>query len=970
MGTVGKRSLASVTAKALGWDALFADQIFVDLTKQDILSYVKVHGWDDFRLKEAQIIAWLLSRYPTNMVIACGGGVVEREESRQLLKTFAQTKGPVIHVLRQKEDVLSFLENNTSSYPDYSRTTAAERWDIREQYYRECSSHDFFSLSVSMPRSSSSSIPLPLPSSSSTSLPTPSNVSELTSLALKPVETTFLRLLRFIVGTDTNHLPAGPTSPRTFLLSLTFPDLNEAIPLIDEISVGIDCWEIRLDWLRSVDHTFIALQVALLRRHSDLPIRLTTRTRSQGGRFPDFDSTAVPSAAATPTANTTNTAGGEIDRQKQMYDLVMLAYKLGCEYVDLELSWPEHMLLSLIANRGNTKVIGSWHDTAGRITWTGRETREIYEKGARLGVDMIEIINTARMSEDNITLRTFVDQVAHRGTPLIAFNMGPEVCLLFIAFLFSMLKRDDFICVRWQGKLSRITNHVLTAISHSKLPSVAAPGQISYAETQSTLYLIGSLPQQSFFLFGSPIAHSLSPILHRSAFSALTLPHHFTSIPAGLGEQDLVRLKEIVSRPDFGGAAVTIPLKIAAMSLCRKVSYHARVIGAVNSLIPISTPGIPTPSISSPSSSTANLNLLPRSSPASDGNGNAGLYGENTDWRGIKTCISRCINPFNAVTSSTTALVIGAGGTSRAAIYALHQLGVANILVWNRTRSKAHAIVDELGKRLRDPTLGGAPFLRLGVLEGGLDAENVKRALSPLPPPTIIISTIPASVDSSSSSTPTNSSSFSTSSSSGGGPSSSMTEQDEPRGVGTIPDVGLRRDVLDLSPAGGVAVELAYQPRKTPLLALVDQVNAFPMPLMSRPPSPGSVVGSNAPATSGETSTSAVGSGSGGIGGGSALGITTTAGIPKRLKHAHTHLSGGRPAAVPSSSSSPYSSHSGSGASSPGKAAPWVGVEGVEILLEQGYEQVRLWTSRRAPQAKIRSEVLKEFERHVQQGLA
>lgn len=131
-----------------------------------------------------------------------------------------------------------------------------------------------------------------------------------------------------------------------------------------------------------------------------------------------------------------------------MYDLVMLAYKLGCEYVDLELSWPEHMLLSLIANRGNTKVIGSWHDTAGRITWIGRETREIYEKGARLGVDMIEIINTARMSEDNITLRTFVDQVAHRGTPLIAFNMGPEVCLLFIAFLFSMLKRDDFICVR------------------------------------------------------------------------------------------------------------------------------------------------------------------------------------------------------------------------------------------------------------------------------------------------------------------------------------------------------------------------------------------------------------------------------------------------------------------------------------------------------------------------------------------
>lgn len=113
-----------------------------------------------------------------------------------------------------------------------------------------------------------------------------------------------------------------------------------------------------------------------------------------------------------------------------MYDLCILAYKLGVEYVDLELSWPEHMLISLVANRCNTKVIGSWHDTTGSITWTGRETREVYEKGARLGVDIIEIINTARITEDNISLRTFVDQVAARGIPLVTFNMGPEVRLL------------------------------------------------------------------------------------------------------------------------------------------------------------------------------------------------------------------------------------------------------------------------------------------------------------------------------------------------------------------------------------------------------------------------------------------------------------------------------------------------------------------------------------------------------------
>jgi shikimate 5-dehydrogenase len=452
------------------------------------------------------------------------------------------------------------------------------------------------------------------------------------------------------------------------------------------------------------------------------------------------------------------------------------------------------------------------------------------------------------------------------------------------------VQKASFIWGGLQGKLSRITNHTLTAVSHPLLASIADPGQISYAETQSALYLIGSLARQSFYLFGSPIAHSLFPVLHNSAFAALTLPHTFTPISAGLGDADLVRIREPVSQPDFGGAALANPLKIAAMNLCRCVSHHARVIGAVNLLIPISTQGTPIPQASrNPNSNTGGGNV----------GGTHGLYGENTDWRGIKTCIARRINPANAVTSSTSALVIGAGGMSRAAIYALHQLGVANILVWNRTRENACDLVDELARRLKDPELGGASFLQLGALGGNLDAESVGRAFSPLPPPTIIISTISASTSWS---------------------SAVPAGKEEPPGIGAVPDVGLRRDVLDLSPTGGVAVELAYQPRKTPLLALVDQVNTFPAPLL--PPSPltptqNSFITSDTPNQKGKQAS----------------------------------MRGGHPL-------------------SGEKAAPWVAVEGIEILLEQGYEEVRLWTSRRAPQARIRNEVLREFERHFQQGLA
>lgn len=49
---------------------------------------------------------------------------------------------------------------------------------------------------------------------------------------------------------------------------------------------------------------------------------------------------------------------------------------------------------------------------------------------------------------------------------------------------------------------------------------------------------------------------------------------------------------------------------------------------------------------------------------------------------------------------------------------------------------------------------------------------------------------------------------------------------------------------------------------------------------------------------------------------------------------------------------------------------PWIGIEGCEILLEQGYEQFRLWTGRRPPKNQVREAVLEAFEQQVRDGLA
>ena len=42
-------------------------------------------------------------------MIACGGGVVEREENRAMLKEFGRSIGPVIHITREKEEVIRYL---------------------------------------------------------------------------------------------------------------------------------------------------------------------------------------------------------------------------------------------------------------------------------------------------------------------------------------------------------------------------------------------------------------------------------------------------------------------------------------------------------------------------------------------------------------------------------------------------------------------------------------------------------------------------------------------------------------------------------------------------------------------------------------------------------------------------------------------------------------------------------------------
>ncbi len=159
-------------------------------------------------------------------------------------------------------------------------------------------------------------------------------------------------------------------------------------------------------------------------------------------------------------------------------------------------------------------------------------------------------------------------------------------------------------------------------------------------------------------VLGWPVSHSRSPAMHRAALHALGLSewsYQRLPVPPELFAETVRALPA----SGFAGANVTIPHKEAALALATGATATAREIGAANTL-----------------------------SFAGDG----AIEADNTDAPGLLTALPE--PPRGA-----RALVLGAGGSARAAVWALREAGAAEVLVWNRTASRARDLADELGAK-------------------------------------------------------------------------------------------------------------------------------------------------------------------------------------------------------------------------------------------------------------------------------
>ena len=114
----------------------------------------------------------------------------------------------------------------------------------------------------------------------------------------------------------------------SFFVSLTMPDISAASSdVLRTVAVGSDAVEVRVDLLHDPSSTtgipsteFLSLQIAHLRSIVPLPLIFTIRTVSQGGRFPD-------------------------DAQREALKLYKAAVRMGMEYIDLEIAFPDECVL-------------------------------------------------------------------------------------------------------------------------------------------------------------------------------------------------------------------------------------------------------------------------------------------------------------------------------------------------------------------------------------------------------------------------------------------------------------------------------------------------------------------------------------------------------------------------------------------------------------------------------------------------
>jgi 3-dehydroquinate dehydratase/shikimate dehydrogenase len=360
--------------------------------------------------------------------------------------------------------------------------------------------------------------------------------------------------------------------------------------------------EFRLDALAKPAAAFPGLQDFLSARR-EISAIATCRRKQFGGHF-------------------TGTLTAEME-------ILLKAAEAGCSIVDLEVESAEEAKSSQLAKfRAGLQAAGaslliSFHDFT--------RTKGLEQAAARIevfGPDYVKVVSTARTLADNLAVLKLIEDRS-LASHVVGIAMGEE------------------------GLLSRVLGpRAGAAFTFAALEDGAetAPGQVS-AHTLIDLYRLDQLDQATriFAVAGNPIAHSLSPLMHNTAFRRESV----NAVMLPLKVKALNDLLSVIRDLPLGGVAVTMPLKQEVLPHLANMDPLTARIGACNTL-----------------------------RTGADGK----IYGFNTDVAGVVRPLEKRMR-----IKGSRIVVLGAGGAARAAVFGLVEQG-AEVFVVNRTHEKAVAL--------------------------------------------------------------------------------------------------------------------------------------------------------------------------------------------------------------------------------------------------------------------------------------
>lgn len=472
-----------------------------------------------------------------------------------------------------------------------------------------------------------------------------------------------------------------------FFLSLSFPKITDAEPYIEAMCQDVDAMEFRADLLECRDDRFELLYSLQKIREMCRPHATRAPVLPYLGEVIDD---SLPVVYTVRTAHQAGTYPDDEEGIAKMFDLLQLGLRGGVEVLDVESAWDADKtdkILKQVEDRYATQVLGSHHVVGEKVS--DEEALAINRRcglgGRAHGAKVVLSIEEEKDDHQALYAGQKSREIAaEAGEPVI-----PHLGLIL----------GDV------GKYSRVLNIPFTPVTHESLPFVAAPGQMTASELMATRLIMGLVPPMKYGILGHNISYSVSPAMQGAAFAAARLPHSYGLI-------DMPDVEEFVNSDlwndeVFGGCSVTIPHKQAIIPHLDELTEAAQEIGAVNTVIV--------------------------KKPVEEGESRT-LIGDNTDWKGIFNPLNRQLGSGSSSEKVGVALILGGGGTARAAAYAATQLGLEKVY-YNRTPAKAEDLAKAFGGAVALSTEEEGPDSIGSILEG-MNGEA-----------RVVISTLPAAAE-------------------------------------------------------------------------------------------------------------------------------------------------------------------------------------------------------------------------------